>query len=106
MRAFFDNTYGFCDIRVLCFDVIVFNTTVVSFIIVLFPISNKIHDNEHILSREVIINGLVGEKGTFDSSFEADNSKLQNVYNHMDETTPKIDSTRRLGKAKGDIPKP
>ena len=56
----------------------------------------KKHVNEDSLSREIIINGLVENKGTFKSSFEADNSKLQEVFNHMDEKTLKIESTRRI----------
>ena len=63
----------------------------------------KIHDNENNISREVIINALVEEKGTFISSFEADNYKIQNGFNDMDETTLKIDFIRRLGKNKGDM---
>ena len=66
----------------------------------------KIKDNENTLSREVIINGIVEEKGTFNSTFEADNCKLQNVFDHMEETSLKIDSTRRLGKPKGDMSRP
>ena len=53
--------------------------------------------------REVIINGVVEEQGIFYSSFEADNSKLHNLFNHMDETTLKIYSNRTLGKPKGDM---
>ena len=45
----------------------------------------KKHVNEESLSREIIINGLVDDEGTFKSSFEGDNSKLQEVFNHMDE---------------------
>ena len=66
----------------------------------------KIHDEEYSLSRDVIINGFVDEKGFSNSSFEADKSKSQNVFNHMDETTIKIDSTRRLGKPKHDMSRP
>ena len=66
----------------------------------------KIHHNENSLSHQVIINGLVKKKGTFSSSFGADNSKLQNVFYHMDETTLKIDSTCKLGQPKGDKSKP
>ena len=62
--------------------------------------SMKIHDNENKISCEVVIIGLIEEKGTFHFSFEADSSKLQNVCNHMDETTFKIDSTRRIGQPK------
>ena len=66
----------------------------------------KIIDHDYSLSREVIINGLVEEKGDFNSTFEADNSKLQSVFNHMEEASLNIDSTRRLGKPKGDTSRP
>ena len=49
----------------------------------------KKHVYEKSLSREIIINGLVEDKGTFKSSFEADNSKLQEVFNHMDKKLSK-----------------
>ena len=65
----------------------------------------KKHVNEETLSREIIINGLVEDKGSFRSSF-ADNSKLQEVFNHMDEKTLKIESTRRLGQPKADMSRP
>ena len=59
------------------------------------------HDEEDRLSRLVIINGLVEETGGFSSSRKAENSKLQNVFNHMAETTVRRGSTCRLGKPKG-----
>ena len=66
----------------------------------------KTHDSESSLSHEVIINGFVDETGTFNSSFEADKSKLLNRYNYMDETTLTMESTRRLVKPKGDVSRP
>ena len=65
----------------------------------------KKHDNENSLSPEAIKNALVAKKGTFNSSFEADNSKLQNVVEHRDESTLKVEFTRRLGKPKGETSK-
>ena len=45
------------------------------------------HVNEESLSREIIINGLVWDKGTFNSSFEVDNSKLQETFNQKEKST-------------------
>ena len=66
----------------------------------------KTHDNENSSSCEVIINGLVEDKGTFKSAFEADNCKVKKVFNHMDETTLKVDSNRELEKPKGNMSRP
>ena len=56
--------------------------------------------------REILISRLVEQKGDFHSSFEADDSKLQEVFQHIGEPTLSIEATRRLGRPQRDSNRP
>ena len=56
--------------------------------------------------REILISGLVEDKGDFHSSFEADDFKLKEVFQHIGEPMLSIETTRRLGRPQRDSKRP
>ena len=56
--------------------------------------------------REVLIRGLVEDKGDFHSSFEADDCKLKDVFQHIGEPMLSIETTRQLGHPQRDSKRP
>ena len=70
-------------------------------------VATKAHPSgDSTTSREILISGLVEQKGDFHSSFEADDSKLQEVFQHIGEPTLSIEATRRLGRPQRDSNRP
>ena len=56
--------------------------------------------------REILISGLVDDKGDFHSSFEADDFKLKEVFERIGEAVLSIETTRRLGLPQRDSKRP
>ena len=60
----------------------------------------KSHETQSAISREIVITGLMEEKGDAHSLIEADNNKLQDVLKYLDNSNFNIENTRRLGQYK------
>ena len=58
------------------------------------------------ISREIVITGLMEEKGDEHSLIEADNNKLQDVLKYLDNSNFNIENTRRLGQYKKESTRP
>ena len=56
--------------------------------------------------REILIGGLVEDKGDFRSSFEADDFGLKEVLQHIGEPKLSIETTHRLGRPQRDSKDP
>ena len=56
--------------------------------------------------REILISGLVEDKGDFHSSFEAADFKLKEVFQHIGKPMLSIETTRRLGRPRRDSKRP
>ena len=52
--------------------------------------------------REILISGLVENKGNFHSTFEADDFKMKEIFQHIGEPMLSIETTRRLGRPQRD----
>ena len=56
--------------------------------------------------REILISGLVEDKGDFHSSLEASDFKLKEVFQYIGEPMLSIEATRRLGQPQRDSKRP